>query len=259
MASYYLAPSLVQLRAEVNAAWPGRDKASDGWVGDTSHAARPSDHNPDWADGGVVRALDIDKDGINAGALIAALLADSRTNYVIHRRVIYQRIHGFRPRTYTGANAHLSHVHLSIRHGRTWENSRTPWLTSLTSNTTPGGGNLPTVPVGTLPNPIPEVPDMTPAELRATLLALFSEAAAGSTPQGRDFRNAVTSVITPSVWANPVAQGIAAAVAQPATVDVQALANALAPILNERPSLTQGDIDTLADAVADRLAIRLAN
>lgn len=48
------------LRDQVNKRWPKRDKRSDGVVGDLSHQARPSDHNPDKR--GYVHALDIDED-----------------------------------------------------------------------------------------------------------------------------------------------------------------------------------------------------
>ncbi len=66
----------VTLRNQVNAKWPNRDKASDGWIGDAAHAARKSDHNPD-ADGWV-HALDIDKDGIDADRLANELVAYAR-------------------------------------------------------------------------------------------------------------------------------------------------------------------------------------
>ena len=48
------------LRGQVNNRWPNRDKRSDGTKGDSAHAARVSDHNPDSK--GVVHALDIDED-----------------------------------------------------------------------------------------------------------------------------------------------------------------------------------------------------
>lgn len=123
MADYYLAPSLVSLRNEINAANPNRDKSSDGWIGDASHAARVSDHNPDWTAGGVVRALDVDVDGCDPDRLIAVAIADPRTEYVISRRRIYERNNNFRARVYTGTNPHDKHTHVSIRHTKTAEKS----------------------------------------------------------------------------------------------------------------------------------------
>ena len=53
--SWRLARSLDTLRAQVNKAHPKRDKASDGTIGDSRHAATVSEHNPHPA--AVVRAL----------------------------------------------------------------------------------------------------------------------------------------------------------------------------------------------------------
>jgi len=50
----------VKLRKQVDKAFPGRDKRSDGWIGDRAHQARKSDHNPD--KNGWVHAIDIDAD-----------------------------------------------------------------------------------------------------------------------------------------------------------------------------------------------------
>jgi len=119
--AYYLAPSLASLRAEVNAAHPGRDKTSDGWIGDTAHAARKSDHNPDYASGGVVRAIDIDHDGIDKHELRRRAAADPRTEYIIQDGLIYTRQNGFRPARYTGTNKHDKHTHISLRHTKAAE------------------------------------------------------------------------------------------------------------------------------------------
>lgn len=127
MASFYLAPALRTLRAEVDRAHPKRDRRSDGWVGDTSHNARRSDHNPDYGDGGVVRALDIDKDGVDMAKLLHVAVRSNSVNYVIWNGHIYSRAHGFRKRVYTGANKHTNHMHISLRHGKTYEDSSKRW------------------------------------------------------------------------------------------------------------------------------------
>lgn len=119
--SYYLAPSLTQLRAQVNAAWPKRSKASDGWIGDASHSASVSDHNPDYSDSGVVRAIDVTAKGISTRTLLKTAKGDSRTAYVIHKRKIYGASR-FKARKYRGSNPHTHHVHISIKHTGAAEN-----------------------------------------------------------------------------------------------------------------------------------------
>lgn len=123
--THHLAPSLVTLRSEVNAAWPRRDRGSDGWIGDIAHGARASDHNPDYSAGGVVRAIDIDKDGIDVDRLLRAVINDARTAYIIWNRRIWTRGAGWA--AYKGANGHTAHVHVSIRHGRGAETSSERW------------------------------------------------------------------------------------------------------------------------------------
>lgn len=114
--SYFLAPSLVSLRDEINRAHPNRDKTSDGWIGDASHAARVSDHNPDYNAGGIVRAIDVDKDGIDTAKLLRVAIACPSTEYVIWNSRIYGRWSGFKAEVYTGTNPHDKHMHISIRH-----------------------------------------------------------------------------------------------------------------------------------------------
>lgn len=124
--SYFLAPSLVLLRKQVNDLFPKRDKSSDGWIGDPSHQARPSDHNPDWKDTllpGVVRAIDLDvgpdgrADMDLATVLLKAVIGDDRVHYVIFNGKIYSRSYGWAPRAYKGSNPHRSHIHISLNGG----------------------------------------------------------------------------------------------------------------------------------------------
>ena len=144
--SYFLSPALAQLRDQIAAAYPHRDRTSDGWIGDTSHAARPSDHNPDWSDGGIVRAIDVDEDLVigmtavgEAMPLAEAILRDERTRYVIYEGRLAYGAHvadvpaGWQP--YTGPNAHRHHIHASVRRGARYDRDARPW--ALTDPTTP--------------------------------------------------------------------------------------------------------------------------
>lgn len=121
-----LAGSLRRLRAEVDALWPDRSRASDGWLGDAAHAARDSDHNPDAR--GIVHALDVTASGIHSVAFLVAVTHHQACHYVIFRSVIYSRRNGFRGVPYTGTDPHRSHLHVSIRHSTGAERSRQDWL-----------------------------------------------------------------------------------------------------------------------------------
>lgn len=137
--SWRLAESLKALRADVDAAAPGRRKASDGTVGDARHAARTSDHNPWVRDGrtGVVTAIDITHDplgGCDAGKLADALVAarDPRVKYIIWNRRIANSagVAGRKPwtwRSYSGTNPHTSHVHISVLPQKALYDDRRPW------------------------------------------------------------------------------------------------------------------------------------
>ena len=111
-----------QLRSEINAKYPNRDKRSDGWIGDTAHNARKSDHNPDKQ--GWVRAIDIDSDLIKGSNKESWLLAeqiktialkgDKRLSYVIHQHRIASPLKNWAWRVYKGSNPHISHIHISF-------------------------------------------------------------------------------------------------------------------------------------------------
>jgi len=135
MADWHLAPSLVALRTEVNRRWPNRDKASDGALGDASHSARKSDHNPDYSEGGVVRATDTDKDGINVTEFLAAVVRDPRVAYVIWNKRIASATDDGTPwdwEPYNGTNDHTHHVHVSIKHTRAAETNTSKWFKTTT-------------------------------------------------------------------------------------------------------------------------------
>src|SRR5687768_4945347 len=125
MSEAYLAPSLARGRTSINTRWPGRDKASDGWIGDKAHQSRKSDHNPDSS--GVVRALDIDRDGLHVPTVLAAMFLHPSVRYVIHNEKIYHADSKFKPRRYTGSNKHKGHIHASIQHTKSAENSKVAW------------------------------------------------------------------------------------------------------------------------------------
>ena len=130
--AWRLAKSLETLRSQVNAKWPARGKGSDGSVGDTSHAARPSDHNPV---NGVVHAIDITHDpahGFDSYKFADMLLArqDRRMKYVISNSRIGSGPAGPSPgiwRKYTGSNPHDHHCHISVVAAAALRDSVAPW------------------------------------------------------------------------------------------------------------------------------------
>lgn len=134
-----VAKALETLRAQVNAAAPGRSKASDGTIGDPAHQSRASDHNA-WivdAGKGVVTALDITHDpahGCDAGKIAEALRrsADPRIKYIIsNRRIASSAAKGqaaaWAWRTYTGTNPHNKHCHVSVQAEKEHFDSTTKW------------------------------------------------------------------------------------------------------------------------------------
>ena len=120
-----LSKAASQLREQIDDSFPDRDRTSDGWVGDTRHAHRVSDHNPDAQ--GWVRAIDVDRDLFKgskpdimpdlADQLRAACKSKSekRISYIIFDGRIASPILGWRWRKYTGANKHTKHMHVSFK------------------------------------------------------------------------------------------------------------------------------------------------
>ena len=126
--AWHLAPSLVNFRNEVNKKWPRRPKGSDGTIGDTSHSARASDHNPNSRRS--VNAIDITYPGVDPKQIIAAVKKHPSANYVIFNRQIWSRSHNWVARPYTGASPHTEHLHISILQTSAAEQNQTKWFAS---------------------------------------------------------------------------------------------------------------------------------
>jgi hypothetical protein len=112
-----------QLRLQVDDSYPDRDRTSDGWIGDTRHSARPSDHNPDAT--GIVRAIDIDRDlsgkakpdlmpDLADQIRLCAKRGDKRISYVIFNGRIASSKKAWAWRPYDGINKHNHHCHISF-------------------------------------------------------------------------------------------------------------------------------------------------
>ncbi|MEV6342439.1 hypothetical protein [Actinoplanes sp. NPDC051851] len=146
MASWVLVPCLITLRNEFNQLAPGRDRASDGSVGDSAHAREKSDHNPDetgatpYEDAdrrNEVHAIDVDDDLRKAGWTMRKAVEvivirhregrDDRLQNVIYDRTIWSRSWGWTARRYTGSSPHTEHAHFSARYTTGQESDTRPW------------------------------------------------------------------------------------------------------------------------------------
>ena len=121
---YRLSKSAIQLREQIDDTFGDRDRTSDGWIGDTRHSARQSDHNPDVS--GWVRAIDVDRD--LSGKVKPDIMPDladqirlfgksdkaKRISYIIFDGKIASSKLGWKWRTYTGINKHNHHCHISF-------------------------------------------------------------------------------------------------------------------------------------------------
>jgi len=117
-----LSKAAIQLREQFDDSFPDRDRTSDGWIGDSRHAARKSDHNPD--EQGWVRAIDVDRDLSGkakpdlmpdvADQLRILAKSDKRISYIIFAGQIASSKSLWRWRPYTGINKHDHHCHISF-------------------------------------------------------------------------------------------------------------------------------------------------
>lgn len=136
MATWFLNRALTNFRDAVNKKYPHRDEESDGTIGDEAHQETDSDHNPDpepQPDAGSVDAWDMDKEVNGKGQpyeadvqeLIKVFEQHESSSYWIYDRQIAKRSNNWRRDPYTGNNPHDKHVHFNTRESH--ENSNAPW------------------------------------------------------------------------------------------------------------------------------------
>jgi hypothetical protein len=121
MSGWRVARSLDVLKAEIDAAAPGRSTKSDGSIGDSAHAESASDHNPNRQN--VVCARDYTHDpghGADMHRISRRIVATAppALKYVIWDRQIWSRSRASDGwRRYHRTNPHTKHMHVSVGHG----------------------------------------------------------------------------------------------------------------------------------------------
>jgi hypothetical protein len=139
-AAWRLAGAVEQLRAEADQHAPGRNRASDGTIGDARHmeAGSGSDHNPWITAGGVgvVRAIDLTNDPalalhdvferLRARVAAGGLPQLAGGGYLIlGGRITADDWTGWK--AYRGADPHVSHGHVSVSRSPAGFDSRAEW------------------------------------------------------------------------------------------------------------------------------------
>jgi hypothetical protein len=120
--SWKLCKAGVQLREQIDDAFPDRDRRSDGAAASPEHKKHSprSDHNPDAQ--GIVRAIDIDANLSSdksaafdlADQLRLLARSDKRIKYLIFHGKITSKKSLWRWVKYRGINPHHTHIHISF-------------------------------------------------------------------------------------------------------------------------------------------------
>lgn len=162
-----LAPSLRRLFNELDAAWPHRDRRTDGWYRDPKVGISVG-HNPGAR--GLVHAIDVDKDGIPPDWIIANIYKHTSVLwYIIWNRGIWSNTWGFTRHAYTLSNPHTDHMHIEIRQTTTAENYAGGWGISSNAGGAVVGGIAGTVLGGPAEQGIGAADDRDPRAYMASL------------------------------------------------------------------------------------------
>lgn len=124
-------PCVLEARDQMNRRFPNREKGAEGILGDTSHKASASSHNPDltgnpeYRDGDdkdEVRAFDFDRDlrdpgGVTMEDVVQLWVRKAKEGkmpwlrYLIYNKRIWHKRDNWAEKPYTGSNNHSDHVH----------------------------------------------------------------------------------------------------------------------------------------------------
>ena len=207
---WYAAPSLVTLRKEVDARWPGRSRASDGVIGDALHAARTNSHNPVGAGNGprvgtrgAVHAIDITSSGIDVQALLSAVVGDPRVWYVIHDGRIWSRSTGWAATAHQG-DPHTTHIHVNLR-----EDSQSAAVAAENDTRAWFGGRSASPAFLQAPGRSTLTTEQTTRLQRALIGAGYSIPAGATGKYGAQSTAAVAAFQTAQGWSGSPADGIA--------------------------------------------------
>lgn len=201
MADWRNCHSSTRLVEAVNAINPHRSKASDGTIGDRSHASRQSDHNPN--ERGIVRARNITRNGLDLPALFEKLrkmgaAGDRRLAgggyLILDRRITAPDFSGWR--TYTGSNPHITHGHVSFSRNPAGYDSNDPWV--LDGGTRTSRTGRPILGKGAVGAPVKEAQTM----LGVPVTGVFDDATEAAVRAfQRTFGLIVDGAVGPRTWA----------------------------------------------------------
>jgi hypothetical protein len=262
--SWVATPGVLNLRRQFDEAFPDRDHASDGTIGDLAHQLESaSSHNPDltgnaeWEDGdrkNEVRALDVDSDlryqGVTMQTVVDHLRAlpglSSVIRYMIFNRVIYRASDGWAGKPYTGSSPHTEHAHFTMAFTQAADENTT-FDYRLEELTMPTADEIATAVQAKFRNSLDDLSDSERNRLTAVVDAKLAPRfaavlAAVSAMAGKDFTDEAAIVAAVLAGLTPAKMGAAMAAAG---FTPQAIA-AMIP-------------EDLAASVADELAKRMAS